>query len=168
MTPLTLLVDGIEMGESPRWHDGRLWLCDWLAHEVRAVALDGSVDVMGHVDALPFSIDWLGDGTLVIVAGTEVLRQDPDGSLTSHADLAAVCPHPWNEIVVDGADRIWVNNVGFDFGGGADPEPGLVAVVTPAGEVRRVADDLWFPNGMAVTADGSTLVVAESYGHRLS
>jgi len=168
MTELTVLGDGIEMGESPRWHDGRLWFCDWLAHEVRAVDLDGRVEVMAHVDALPFSIDWLADGTLVVVAGTRVLRREPDGTLVPHADLSPVAGDPWNEIVVDGEDRIWVNNVGFDFGGGAEPEPGLVAVVTPDGRVRRVADDLWFPNGMAVTADGSTLVVAESHGHCLT
>ena len=81
MAELTVLIDGIEMGESPRWHDGRLWFCDWLAHEVRAVDLDGRVEVMAHVDALPFSIDWLADGTLVVVAGTRVLRREPEGTL---------------------------------------------------------------------------------------
>src|SRR3954468_18933423 len=140
MTPLTLLVDGIEMGESPRWHDGRLWLCDWLAHEVRAVGLDGRVEVMARVDALPFSIDWLADGSLVVVAGTSVLHQDGDGALVRHADLSALCPHPWNEIVVDGTGHIWVNSVSYDFGGGAEAQPGLIAVVGPDGDVRQVAD----------------------------
>lgn len=168
MDDLTLLVDGIQMGESPRWHEGRLWFCDWLAHEVRAVDLDGRVETIARVDALPFSIDWLRNGTLVVVAGTAVLRQEPDGSLTSHATLGSISPHPWNEIVVDGADRIWVNCIGYDFGGGAPEEPGLAAVVTPDGEVHEVADGFGFPNGMAVTADGSTLIVAESHGHCLT
>jgi len=168
MAELRLVVGGIEMGESPRWHDGRLWFCDWIAHEVRAVDLHGRVEVIATVDALPFSIDWLADGTLLVVAGTEVLRQGPDGRLTRHADLSALCPYPWNEIVVDGADRIWVDDIGYDFTGGGEPGPGIVAVVTPDGEVRQVAGDVLFPNGMAVTADGATLIVAESHGHRLT
>ncbi len=41
-------------------------------------------------------------------------------------------------------------------------------MVTPDGASRDVAGDVWFPNGMAVTPDGATLIVAESYGRRLS
>jgi sugar lactone lactonase YvrE len=51
---------------------------------------------------------------------------------------------------------------------GAPPATGTVAVVRPDGSMRQVADDLWFPNGMAVTTDGGTLIVAESYAGRLS
>jgi sugar lactone lactonase YvrE len=163
--PEVLLTD-IAFGESPRWHDGRLWFCDWVAKEVVAVDLDGRREVMLEVDALPFSIDWLGDGRL-LVAGPGLLRHEPDGSLVAHADLGGLS-RGWNEIVVDGHDRAYVNAAGFDLMSGEAPAPGVVAVVTPDGTARQVAGDVAFPNGMAVTDDDSTLIVAESYANRLT
>ena len=96
-----------------------------------------------------------------------MLRREPDGSLVTHADLAPVSMKPWNDIVVDGRGNAYVNNIGFDFPGG-EFTPGLVVPVTPGGTVSRVADGLAFPNGMAITADGSTLIVAESYAEQLT
>jgi sugar lactone lactonase YvrE len=161
-----VLLTGIAFGESPRWHDGRLWFSDWVAREVVAVDLEGRREVMLGVDALPFSIDWLGDGRL-LVAGPGLLRQERDGSLVDHADLGGLS-QGWNEIVVDGRDRAYVNAAGFNLMSGEPPAPGIVAVVTPDGTARQAAGDVAFPNGMAVTADDSTLVVAESYANRLT
>ena len=61
-----IFATGIQMGESPRWHDGRFWMCDWLAGEVLAFDADGEREVVARVDGLPFSIDWLPDGELVV------------------------------------------------------------------------------------------------------
>jgi sugar lactone lactonase YvrE len=163
-----VLMEGIGLGESPRWHEGRLWFSDWVAHRVFALDPDGEAEVMAEVDAFPFSIDWLPDGTLLITAGQELRRQESDGSLVTHVDLRHLSDYGWNEIVVDGRGFTYVNNVGFDLMGGEDPKPGLIAVVTPDGEARQVADGLAFPNGMAITPDGSTLIVAESYEGRLA
>ncbi len=163
-----VLMERIGLGESPRWHDGRLWFSDWVAHRILALGPDGEAEVMAEVDAFPFSIDWLPDGPMLITAGRELLRREPDGSLVAHVDLRRLSDHGWNEIVVDGRGFTYVNNVGFDLMGGEDPEPGLIAVVTPDGRARQVADGLAFPNGMAVTPDGSTLIVAESYEGRLT
>jgi len=88
-----------------------------------------------------------------------VLRRQRGGSLVSHADLSPVSTKPWNDIVVDGRGNAYVNNIGFDFPGG-EFAPGLVVLVTPHGKVDPVAEGLAFPNGMAVTADNSTLIVA--------
>lgn len=85
----------------------------------------------------------------------------------THADLASLGEHPWNDIVVDGRGNAYINNIGFDFPGG-EFAPGIVALVTPDGLARRVADDLAFPNGMAVQPDNLTLIVAESYGQKLT
>lgn len=169
MTELRLLAGDIAFGESPRWHDGRIWLSDWAAQEILAVDLDGKREVMAQVPSFPFSFDRLPDGTLVVVSAAQraLLRQGPDGALTPYADLGTVAPGPWNEIVVDGRGNAYVNEIGFDFPEG-EFAPGRVALVTPAGEVREVAGDLAFPNGMAVTPDGSTLIVAESYAARLT
>jgi sugar lactone lactonase YvrE len=95
------------------------------------------------------------------------VRQEPDGALVPHADLSGLARTPWNEIVVDGRGHIYLNNSGFDFPGGA-LRPGLIALVTPEGALRQVADGVAFPNGMAVTPDNATLIVAESYANQLT
>lgn len=152
MAALRSLMTGLVLGESPRWHDGRLWFCDWGAHDVVAVDLDGPSEVVVRVPSFPFCIDWLPDGRLLIVSGRDrlLLRQEPDGSLVSHADLAGLCDRPWNEIVVARGGNVYLNSSGFDMMAGEDPSPGILAVVTPDGSARQVADHVAFPNGMAV------------------
>jgi len=163
-----VLKTGIALGESPRWHDGRLWFADWVAEEVVALDLDGRGEIITQVRSLPFSIDWLPDGQMLITSGRKLLRMEPDGSLATHVDLSGLSEHGWNEIVVDGRSNTYINNICFDFMGGGEFAPGIIALVTPNGEVRQVADGLAFPNGMAVTPDNSTLTIAESFAGRLT
>jgi sugar lactone lactonase YvrE len=154
--PKTLLT-GLAFGESPRWHEDRLWFSNWGAQEVIAVDLDGNSEVTARVPTtIPFSIDWLPDGRLLVVSGPEglLLRQEPDGSLVTHADLNGL-DRLFNEIVVEGRGNAYVNG-------------GIVALVTPDGASRQVADGIAFGNGMAVTPDNQTLIVAESHGNRLT
>jgi sugar lactone lactonase YvrE len=166
---MTVLMEGIVFGESPRWHDGRIWFSDWGAHQVIALDPDGRSEVIVSVPSFPMCIDFLPDGRLLVVdsARRRLLRREPDGSMVTHADLAPFSLKPWNEVVVDADGNAYVNNVGYDFPGG-EPAPGSVVLVTAAGSIRTVAGDLAFPNGMAITADGGTLVVAESHANRLT
>jgi sugar lactone lactonase YvrE len=154
--------------ESPRWHDERLWISDWGAQEVIALDLSGRREVVAQVPSF-MCIDHLPDGSLLIVSSGErrLLRREPDGALVTHADLTALGEHPWNDIVVDGRGNAYVNNIGFDFPAG-EFAPGIVALATPDGSVRQVAEGLAFPNGMVVTPDNATLIVAESYGQKLT
>jgi sugar lactone lactonase YvrE len=92
---------------------------------------------------------------------------EPDGSLSTHADLSSLSAHPWNDLVVDGRGNVYVNEAGFEFPGG-EFAPGTIALVTPDGSARQVAGGVAFPNGMAVTPDNSVLIVAESYGRKLT
>jgi sugar lactone lactonase YvrE len=167
MGELQLLVTGRGLVEAPRWHDGWLYFSDWTAGEVVAVDDAGQTEVVARVESLPLCTAWLPDGRLLLVAAADgrLLRQEPDGSLPTHAELGGT---GWNDIVVDGRGNAYVNNVGFDMAADEAPRPGHVVLVTPDGAVRRVAEDLLFPNGMAVTADNATLIVAESYGTRLT
>jgi sugar lactone lactonase YvrE len=169
--PRTLLT-GLAFGESPRWHDGRLWVSDWAAHEVIAVDPDGRSEVVVRVPfpSIPMCIDFLPDGRLLLVSPGEgrVVRREPDGSLVTHADLRDVSERGFNEIVVDGRGNVYLNAPGFDFTSGEAFAPGIVALLTPDGSARRVAGGIAFPNGMAVTPDDSTLVVADSYGRQLT
>jgi sugar lactone lactonase YvrE len=164
-----VLMEGIVFGESPRWHDGRVWFSDWGAGQVIALDADGGHEVVATVHSFPMCIDFLPDGRLLVVdsARRRVLRREPDGSLVQHADLSGISEKPWNDIVVDGRGNAYVNTIGFDFPGG-EFAPGLVVLVSPRGDAVPVAEDLAFPNGMAITADESTLIVAESYQNRLT
>jgi sugar lactone lactonase YvrE len=163
-------MDGLVFVESARWHEGRLWFAHWSVGEVLAMTPDGTAEVMAPGrPALGWSIDWLPDGRL-LVTGESLVRQEPDGSLVRHADLSGVARHNWNEIVVDRRrGNVYLN--GADTGSsvaGPFPPPGIIAVVAADGTARRVADDINFPNGMVITPDGSTLVVAESVAQRLT
>ena len=163
--PRTLLT-GRGLVESPRWHADRLYFSDWSAGEVVDVRLDGEWEVIARVKSLPLCTAWLPDGRLVIVSSQRglLLRLEPDGSLVTHADLGRA---GWNDIVADGRGNIYVNGAGFNPMAGEAFRPGGVSHVSPDGSVRPVADDIAFPNGMAVTADNGTLIVADSYRHQL-
>jgi sugar lactone lactonase YvrE len=153
------LLTGLAMGESPRWHKNRLWFSDWGAQEIVAVDSDGKSEVAVRVSfSLPFCIDWLPDGRLLIVSGREglLMRREHDGSLVAHAELHGPAGMGWNEIVVDGRANIYIN-------GGSE-----IVLLSPDGSVREVADNLAFPNGMAITPDNLTLIIAESYGKKLT
>jgi sugar lactone lactonase YvrE len=161
-----VLLSGLAYVESPRWHDGRLWFAHWGAGEIIAVDLDGTREVVGQgPPGLGWSIEWLPDGRL-LVTGELLMRRESDGSMVQHADLSALAGD-WNELVVDGRGNIYVNGR-CDFEPGPGDPPGTIALVTPDGSVRQVAEGIAFPNGMIVTPDNSTLIVAESFAGRLT
>ncbi|MCG6497717.1 SMP-30/gluconolactonase/LRE family protein [Kitasatospora sp. A2-31] len=168
MSRIRTLATGMGLVESPRWHQGRLYVSDWTAGEVCAVGLDGTVEVVASVASLPLCTAWSPDGRMTIVdsARSRLLRREPDGTLTVRAELGAL-GHWWNDVVIDGRGNTYVNRIGFDMLAGEQPVPGHVTLVTPDGTARDVAGGLLFPNGMAVTPDDSTLVVADSYAGRL-
>ena len=215
----TVVLDDIVLGESTRWHDGRLFFSDWGAGEI-IVVTDGKREVVARLAGMPFCFDWLPDGRMISTlgidqrlitwspagsspagsspagsspAGSSSAGSSPAGSSsagsssagsssagfssvgsssagesTTYADLSGLgVVSPWNDIAVSAGGHTYVNNIGYDFPGG-EPRPGFIALVTAAGEVRRVPGDLLFPNGMAVTADDRTLIVAESHAGRLT
>jgi sugar lactone lactonase YvrE len=166
MGELQKLVGGRGLVESPRWHGDRLYFSDWSAGEIVAVGLDGSVEVVARVASLPLCSAWLPNGRLVIVSSVDgrLLRREPDGTLEMHADLGRP---GWNDIVADGRGNVYVNGAGSNPMAGEAFKPGSVLLAAADGSVRQVADDIAFPNGMAVTADNSTLIVADSYRHCL-
>jgi sugar lactone lactonase YvrE len=168
-----VLLDGFGMGESPRWHEGRLWFSNWGTNEIVAVDLEGDAEVIGAGGGgAGWAVDWLRDGRMLVTGG-ELLRVEPDASRVRHAELGHISPYGWSEITVDGRDNTYVNSLNFDFATFTDvlaggTAPGKIALVTADGTAREVADGLAFPNGMAVTPDNRTLIVAESFAARLT
>ncbi|RUX41219.1 SMP-30/gluconolactonase/LRE family protein [Mesorhizobium sp. M4A.F.Ca.ET.020.02.1.1] len=166
-----VITEGLAFGESPRWHEGRLWVCNWGTGEIIAIDAEGNSEIMLKIPAtLPYSIDWLPDGRLLVISGREglLLRQETDGTLVTHADFRPLSNSPWNEIVVDGRGNVYVNGGGPAPAAGQHFGPGTIVLVTQDGEVRQVAENIAFANGMAVTLDNRTLIVAESHANRLT
>jgi len=165
MPEAKVLLSGLGIPESPRWHEGRLWFSNWIDRQVVAVGLDGKPEVMLTRDPdshpMGYSIDWLPDGRL-LVTGDKLRRQEPDGSMVTHAE------QPANEIVVDGRGNIYLNGADFNFVAGEAPRPGYIKLITPDGELRQVAGDIQFPNGMVITPDDRTLIISESFAGRLT
>jgi sugar lactone lactonase YvrE len=166
MSEPRVILNGLAYVESPRWHDGRLWFAHWGTDEIIAVDTDGGSDVVGQgPGGLGWSIDWLPDGRL-LTTGASLNLVQADGSLVPHADLGDLAGN-WNELAVDGRGTVYVNG-GNDLDPAASEPAGIIAHVTRDGAVRRVADGLAWPNGMAVAPDNRTLIVAESWADRLT
>ena len=167
MAELNLLMEGIVLGECPRWHEGRLWFSDWGARQMIAVDMSGRHEVIDRVDALPFSFDWQPDGRQLVIADKTLWRRERNGVLVPWVDVGPYGEMGWNEIVVDGRGNTYINTINFAFPGG-EFRPGHAALVRPDGTVTRVAEGLAFPNGMAVTPDNATLIIGESFSTTLS
>ena len=157
-----LLADGFVMVELGRWHNGRLWFAHWGAGEVVAVDLLGQTEVMAPGrTTMGWAIDWLPNGGL-LVSGEDLALNDPNGATKRYSEQGG------NEVIVDPVGHVYVNGADFDFAGGGEPTPGWIRLVAPDGTTREVAGGIEFPNGMVVTPDGSTLVIAESFAGRLT
>jgi sugar lactone lactonase YvrE len=165
-----ILVEELSYLECPRWHEGRIWFADFYTYGVYSAAADGS-DLRQEVEVpqQPSGLGWLPDGRLLVVSmrDARILRVEPDGSLSVHADLSGhVSGHP-NDMVVDASGRAYVGEFGFDLMGGAPLEPAQLLRVDPDGTVTVAAEDMLFPNGSVITDDG-TLLVCETFGNRVT
>jgi sugar lactone lactonase YvrE len=169
MTELTVVVEKYSFLEGPRWHDGRVWFSDFYTHRVASAAADGSdVRVEAEVPGQPSGLGWLPDGRLLVVSMRDhaVLRREPDGGLVAHADLAQHAAGLLNDMAVDAEGRAWVGNFGFDLMAEAPIAPAPLVRVDPDGTTTVATEPLQFPNGAVII--GNTLVVAETFGNRLS
>jgi len=162
---LTRLIDGIDFGEGPRWHDGRLWYSDFYQQTVYTVNPAGERERVLTLDDQPSGLGWLPNGDLLIVAmrSKRLLRFDGEKT-TVHADLSKLAEGLCNDMVVTAEGHAYVGNFGFDFETGGAPAATRLIHVTPDGRADRVGDELKFPNGSVVTPDGSTLIVGETMG----
>ena len=164
-----IVATDIAFGEAPRWHDGAFWWSDMHGDRVQRLSASG-IETVCDVPMQPSGLGWLPDGRLLVVsmADKRVLRREADGSLVTHADLSELAPRRLNDMTVDRQGGAYVGNFGFELDPQEAPAPTVLCRVDPGGGVRVVADELMFPNGMVLSEDGKVLVVAETYGARLS
>ena len=166
----TVLLDGLEFPEGPRWHDGKLWFSDMGTNQVMTVDLDGNAETVVEVQGQPSGLGWLPDERLLVVSMTDrrLLRLDPHG-LVEVADLRELASFHCNDMVVDHQGRAYIGNFGYAFSDpSATPKLAEIVLVTPDGDARVVAQEMVFPNGIVITPDGRTLIVAESFAARLT
>lgn len=162
-------VDGLAFPEGLRWHDGQLYFSDIFGRTVHRLGEDGACETVADVPGLPSGLGFRPDGTLLIVsmADRTVLSVEPGGTSVM-ADLSAFASGNCNDMLVDPVGRAYVGNFGYDLIGGAEPAPAELVMVDVDGSVRQVADGLWFPNGMVLSLDRSTLFVAETSAERIT
>lgn len=165
---LNVIATGLSFPEGPRWHNGAFYFSDFHTHRVLRIATDGSLETVVDVPNRPSGLGWRPDGTLLVVSMVDRrLMALADGGLQPVADLVHATGN-CNDMVVDARGRAYVGNFGFDRHAGETAITTCVQRVDPDGSVHVAADDLFFPNGTVITPDGGTLVVAETYGHRLT
>ncbi|MFZ0228435.1 MAG: SMP-30/gluconolactonase/LRE family protein [Mycobacterium sp.] len=158
---LTPLTTGFCFGEGPRWFEGLLWFSDMLGEAVHTVTLGGSMTTLPLPGHAPSGLGFRPDGSLLIVSteARQLLRYDGD-IVDTIADLSAVAPADLGDMVIDNRGRAYIGSQAF--------HGGVIVRVDPDNTVTVVAQDLDFPNGMVITADHNTLIVAESMGRRLT
>jgi sugar lactone lactonase YvrE len=157
-----LVLDGLDFGEGPRWHDGRLWFSDFYQHTISSVGDDGERRIELEHEGQPSGLGWLPDGRLLFVSMLDrrVMRREPDGRVVVHADVSSIAGGHCNDMVVDRSGNAYVGNFGFDLVGGEAPRSTSLALVQVA------AENVMFPNGSVITDDGSTLIVGETFAPR--
>lgn len=164
------MFSGADFFEGPRWHDGAWWVSDIFGGRVFRVSPEGAGEVVAEVPGWPNGLGFLPDGDLIVASlrDRRLLRRDSAGRLGLHADLCALSPYWLNDLLVDDKGRAWVGNLGADLENGGDPGPTTLCRIDPDGTGEVVADGLLFPNGMAISGDGRTLIIGETMGNRMT
>ncbi|MCP5431698.1 MAG: SMP-30/gluconolactonase/LRE family protein [Alphaproteobacteria bacterium] len=168
--PKVLAAGGLSFPEGPRWRDGWLYFSDVHNFQVMRVAEDGRLEKVVKVPHKPSGLGWLPDGRMLVVSMEDrKLMRLEGGKLRLHADLSQIAIWHCNDMVVDGAGRAYVGNFGWDLWTDRDSRvPAALALVHPDGRIETAAEGLVFPNGSSVTPDGRSLIVAETFGARLT
>lgn len=163
------MAEGYTFLEAPRWHGDRLWCVDFFTSRVLSFDQNGTERVEAEVPGVPSGLGFLPGGDLLVVSQFDhkVLRIS-GSEISEHADLSGISVGATNDMIVDSEGNAYVGNWGFDLAAGGPPQPAKLALVRSDGSVSVVAEDLIFPNGMVVTDEGSTLLVAESFANRIT
>ena len=173
----TLLLAGGALYECPRWHDSAWWVSDIYNQQVLRVTESGHTAQILRLDedARPAGLGWTPDGDLLVVINNrrQLLRLDASGATSVWIDAAdQLTTHGnFNDMVVDAHGRAYISNMGagnVDTHRTGRPAPTCITVIEADGHRHDEGADLNYPNGMIITDDGHTLIVAETGGRRLT
>jgi len=170
----TILIDkarSLKFTESPRWHDGKLWFLDIHDKRIKTADLEGRVETALELPFIPNAFGFRRDGSIIVGDAMQRKIYLWDGkALQPLADIADITVFCLSDGIVDAQDRLYVGDIGYNFFDPANKpvDTCVIACVDPDGRAWVVAKDLSFPNGMVITPDGKTLIVAETMGHRLT
>ncbi len=138
-------------------------------HVVRTLDLAGNTEIIVEVPGQPSGLGFLPDGSLLIVSMTDQrLLRFSNKQISEVANLENLASFHLNDMLVDTYGNAFIGNFGFDLNAGAPAQDAELVRVTPEGHCSVVATELHFPNGMALTPSGKNLIVAESFGRRLT
>ena len=169
MSAISVWVDGRAFLEGPRWRADGLYVSDQHGHCVMRIDVNGSIEEIASVPECPSGLGFSPDGRLLIVSmkDRKLLRLD-DGGPVEVADLSEHSPFEINDMVTTASGHSFVGQFGFDVHGGAAAQTSALLRVDPDGSVHSVADGMACANGMVVTEDEKTLIVAESGASKLT
>jgi sugar lactone lactonase YvrE len=167
---VTLIAEGLTWPEAPRWRNGELWFSDVSSFRLMRIGRDGTLIKVCDVPGRPSGLAFTPDGRLLLATGLgrQLLWIAADGTSSLAVDLTQFSKSLLNDMVVDAAGRAYVGDTGFQFGSDEPKRPGGLIMFDESRGVRIVANDVCFPNGMAVTPDGMTLYLAETFGNRIT
>jgi sugar lactone lactonase YvrE len=163
------LAEGLIFPESPRWHDGCLWLSDLISRQVLTVSADGQTTVRAEFDDNPSGLGFLpgGDAVVALMRTRRVMRIT-DGGTRVHADLSGVAGRRLNDMYTDIHGVCYLDNLQSSSKDDSDHRQDSLLRIDPGGHVSLAADGLTRPNGIAGTAGGRDLIVAETSARRLT
>lgn len=172
-TPAKTLVDvhsGLKFAKSPRWTGNKLLFLDIHDRSIKSSDLQGNVRTVRNLPYVPGGLGALADGDMLVGDSWQrkIYRWGTTGS-NEIADLSDIAGYSLRDGIIDGRGGMYVSDAGFDFLDPlVDPVPnGVIVYVQADGNSSVVATDLFFPNGMIITSDNGTLIVAETLAHRL-
>ena len=165
---LSVVAVELEFPESPRWHDGALYLSDMFGRRVCRLTDDSGAQHIVEVPNRPSGLGWLPDGRLLIVSmeDNQILAHDGD-EMIGWSDLSPLVAGSSNDMVVDEHGRAYVGATGYNPWIGEAIKPGVLALVDENGFARVAAEDVGTPNGLAISSDGARLIVAETHRDQL-
>ena len=165
----SVFIEDLAFPEGPRWHQGRFWFTDQHDRKVYSVHVDGVLETIAETADLPGGLCWLPDGTLLVVYMTQrKLMRIESQSLTEYANLSSLASFHCNDVVADKHGNVYAGNFGFDLHGGETEREAEIVRITPEGSTELFAAEVVFPNGSVITPDDKTLLVAETFAHRIS
>ncbi|MGE0825778.1 MAG: SMP-30/gluconolactonase/LRE family protein [Candidatus Binatia bacterium] len=188
----TVIATGLEFPEGPVWSkDGSLYVTEIRGGQIRKIAADGTASVFARTGGGPNGAALGPDGALYVTnnggfnwhngmpigpalnyEGGRIERIDKNGHIqriyTSCDGQQLSAP---NDLVFDAegnfyfTDPIHRNPNLRETPGTPTKRQGNVYYASPDGKhIHRVATNLQHPNGIGLTPDGRTLIVAQTFG----